>query len=72
LVCTCQKVFLCARRSFYWLYYNEKEYKCNKNIPCLNNFLFDIFLIVISICYIFESEVKRCSYPVTGKDSHAV
>lgn len=33
-------------------HYSEKEYKCNKNIPVLKNFLFGIYLNVISMRYI--------------------
>jgi hypothetical protein len=34
------------------VHYNEKEYKCNKNIPDLKIFLFGIYLNVISMRYI--------------------
>jgi hypothetical protein len=50
-------------------HYNAKEYKCNKNILFLNNFLIDIYLNVISMRYIQKPD--DAVIPVTGKDSHA-
>lgn len=34
------------------MHYNEKVYKCNKNVPDLKIFLSGIYLHVISMCYI--------------------
>ncbi len=62
----CLKVVLCD----FVEHYNAKAHKCNKKILYLNNFLFDIYLNVISIRYIQKSD--DAVFPVTGKDSHAV
>ena len=58
------KIFHCD----YAVHYNEKEYKCNKNIPDLKIIFLGIFLSAISMHYIqLADHGSEQGLTITGK-----